>query len=664
MKTMSMRWKAVLAGVAMMSGMVLPAGLDPVIDAEDRLDPAASALVDGLNAKSAKTRARVATAYGRIQKPACVEPLLILLGDKAPAVRTAAIFALGQLAWKPEFADGRESETAAAIARHLNDKNIGIRVAAIEAIGKIGLDQTPTMVGPLLQDKSARVRAETLLSLFRYRFALRQRDPDSSTPDLPQAIVDMLPTLATDKDKLVRRSLIYGFARFKDTRGLSMAVELSMDKDEWTRFFAMLALTKIADASAAAAIEARLCDTSAIVRRAAVQATAAIGKTETLGVVVDDEAVHVRSAVATALGASIDTDGSQALEWLRELAGDASGEVRASAINALAKRFKDAVADDLSKAMGDACDQARAAAVEASASLSADKRKSIVDKALADSSVVVRCAALSLLATDASAEAFQVIQDNLGSAQVDVRAFAITALASRKEAQALDLGWKAYQDNMDARFIFLREAAVNVMAAFDNAVSNGYLREILKDAAYPVAVAAYKALVSRGVTDVDVPADALTFSPYRGLKTGKSPVVTLETTRGVIKIKCYPEQAPIHVANFIGLVRQGFFDGKTWQRVVPNFVIQGGSPSPLGGESQTYMLRAEINTIRFGRGAVGMSRYDLFDTGDSQLFITHVVDPHLDGMYTLFGQIVKGFDALDQIEAGDLIIKATVASGR
>ncbi|MEI6449967.1 MAG: peptidylprolyl isomerase, partial [Actinomycetes bacterium] len=123
---------------------------------------------------------------------------------------------------------------------------------------------------------------------------------------------------------------------------------------------------------------------------------------------------------------------------------------------------------------------------------------------------------------------------------------------------------------------------------------------------------------------------------------------------------CYRDAAPIHVANFVGLVRRGFFDGKTWQRVAPSFVIQGGSPSPLGWEAQTYMLRAEINTLRFARGAVGMSRGDLFNSGDSQLFITHVQDPHLDGMYTLFGQVVKGFAALDRMEAGDLILKASV----
>jgi cyclophilin family peptidyl-prolyl cis-trans isomerase len=59
------------------------------------------------------------------------------------------------------------------------------------------------------------------------------------------------------------------------------------------------------------------------------------------------------------------------------------------------------------------------------------------------------------------------------------------------------------------------------------------------------------------------------------------------------------------VANFVGLVREGFFDGKTWQRVAPNFVIQGGSPSPLGWESQKFMLRAEINGLRFERAATG-----------------------------------------------------------
>jgi len=652
---------ATLLAVGLLCPAVVLAHIHPITDAEDRLDPAAPALVAGAHSTSAGARARAATAYGRIQTPECVDPLLTLLGDKAPSVRKAAIFALGQLAWRPGFTNGREAAIADAITPFLGDQSLSVRLAAVEAIGKIGLERTPELVGALLADPSARVRAAALMALFRYRFVLRQRDPDRAPPDLPQAIVDRLPALAADDDAQVRRNVVYGFARFKDARGLAIAVELSADRNLWTRFFALIALTKIADPAAEAAVEARLSDRGPIVRRAAVQAAAAIGAGELVAACLDDPAPHVRSAVATALGAAGVFDGSAAA-WLRRLAADSSGEVRCAAVKALGARLKAAAAADVLAAMSDADEYVRAAAVEAAAALSGDSRKTIVDRALADGSVAVRCALLALLAGDPGAEAFAAIRDNLESDQVDVRNAALTALAARREPRTLALGWRAYQENTAARFTFLRAAAVAVVGAFTGADSNAHLRAMLADPAYPVAVAAYTILLGRGFTDVTAPSETLTltFSPYRSLATPRFPLVTLRTTRGVIRIKCYRDAAPIHVANFVGLVRRGFFDGKTWQRVAPSFVIQGGSPSPLGWEAQTYMLRAEINTLRFARGAVGMSRGDLFNSGDSQLFITHVQDPHLDGMYTLFGQVVKGFAALDRMEAGDLILKASV----
>jgi len=655
-----------LVAVGLLCPAIVPARIDPLADAEDRLDPAAPALVAGVHSTSAGVRARVATAYGRIQTPECVDPLLTLLGDKSLGVRTAAMFSLGQLAWRSGSTNGREAEIADALTPFLGDGDLSVRLAAIEALGKIGLERTPHLVGGLLEDRSARVRAETLMALFRYRFVLRQRDPDQAPPDLPQEIVDRLPALAADKDTMVRRNVVYGFARFKDVRGLALAVMLSADSYEWTRFFALIALTKIADPAAEAAVAARLTDRSAIVRRAAVQAAAAIGAGELVSERLADAAPHVRSAVATAVGSAADVSDEAAAAWLRRLAADSSGEVRGAAVKALGARLKDGAAGDVLAAMSDADEYVRAAAVEAAASLAGDSRRNIVGLALADSSIAVRCALLALLAGDPSAEAFAVIRDDLDADEVDVRCSAITALAARKEPQALALGWRAYQDNRDARFTFLREAAVGVVGAFDNDASSAHLREMLADAAYPVAVAAYRILLGRGSTDVTAPSETLTltFSPYRALPAPRFPLVTLRTTRGVIRIRCYRDAAPIHVANFVGLVRQGCFDGKTWQRVVPNFVIQGGSPSPLGWEAQTYMLRAEINTLRFARGAVGMSRGDLFNSGDSQLFITHVQDPHLDGMYTLFGQVVSGFDALDRTEAGDLILKASVRQDR
>jgi cyclophilin family peptidyl-prolyl cis-trans isomerase len=322
--------------------------------------------------------------------------------------------------------------------------------------------------------------------------------------------------------------------------------------------------------------------------------------------------------------------------------------------------LKGGAREDLRLALRDPSEFVRAAGVEALAFLPPEDRAALLPLALSDEALAVRSALLALVAPDGAAEAFALIERELSSPRLDVRGAAITALAVRREARALDLGWRVYVDNPGMCLAQLREAAIGVLAAFEGETSDGYLREALHDVSYPVAMAACKVLAGRTVSDAPRPDEILTLSPYRDLPVPDRPVITLETTKGAIAIVLFRDLAPVHVANAVGLVRRGFFDGKTWQRVVPNFVIQGGSPSPLGWDGQAWLLRAEINRSRFERGAVGMSRGDLFNTGDSEFFIDHVPAPHLDGMYTYFGQVIRGLDVLDRIEAGDVIVRATV----
>ena len=111
------------------------------------------------------------------------------------------------------------------------------------------------------------------------------------------------------------------------------------------------------------------------------------------------------------------------------------------------------------------------------------------------------------------------------------------------------------------------------------------------------------------------------------------------------------------MASFVKLVRDGFYDGLIWHRVVSNFVIQGGDPRGDGWGGAGYTLRDEINTERYVRGTVGMPKAGK-DTGGGQIFITHVPTPHLDGNYTIFGRVVSGMDVVDRIEVGDRIVRA------
>ena len=130
----------------------------------------------------------------------------------------------------------------------------------------------------------------------------------------------------------------------------------------------------------------------------------------------------------------------------------------------------------------------------------------------------------------------------------------------------------------------------------------------------------------------------------------------IETERGIIVLELYPEAAPKTVANFETLVNKGFYNGLTWHRVVPDFVIQGGDPDGTGAGGPGYTVPAEIKEKHL-RGSVATAR-----TGDdvnpqrnssgSQFYICLEPQPGLDGQYTVFGGVIKGMDAVDQDSKG------------
>lgn len=137
--------------------------------------------------------------------------------------------------------------------------------------------------------------------------------------------------------------------------------------------------------------------------------------------------------------------------------------------------------------------------------------------------------------------------------------------------------------------------------------------------------------------------------------------VTIETSKGKIVLEMYPLWAPGSVANFLDLAGSGFFNGKTFHRVVPNFVIQGGCPRGDGYGALDYTIRTEIGLAWYEEeGYLGMASAGP-DTEGTQFFITHSAAPHLSGRYTIFGKVKSGMETVYQIQPGDAIGKVEVA---
>ena len=134
-------------------------------------------------------------------------------------------------------------------------------------------------------------------------------------------------------------------------------------------------------------------------------------------------------------------------------------------------------------------------------------------------------------------------------------------------------------------------------------------------------------------------------------------VAVITTSEGVMVLEFYPDVAPNHVENFKKLARSGFYDGTAFHRVIPGFMIQGGDPNTKddtkketwGQGGPGYTINAEFNTKHHARGILSMARTSDPNSAGSQFFICHGDAGSLDNQYTVFGNLIKGFDVLDKI---------------
>ncbi|ENH97384.1 peptidyl-prolyl cis-trans isomerase B [Gracilibacillus halophilus YIM-C55.5] len=135
----------------------------------------------------------------------------------------------------------------------------------------------------------------------------------------------------------------------------------------------------------------------------------------------------------------------------------------------------------------------------------------------------------------------------------------------------------------------------------------------------------------------------------------KQATITFENKEKII-IELYPEAAPNTVANFEKLANDSFYDGVTFHRVIPGFVAQGGDPTGTGSGGPGYTIKCETegNPHRHVAGSLSMAHAGK-DTGGSQFFLVHEPQPHLDGVHTVFGQVIEGMDIVLRIQQGDIM---------
>ena len=138
-------------------------------------------------------------------------------------------------------------------------------------------------------------------------------------------------------------------------------------------------------------------------------------------------------------------------------------------------------------------------------------------------------------------------------------------------------------------------------------------------------------------------------------------VATIETNKGAIRLELHAEQAPKTVANFEKLAGDGFYNGLSFHRVIPNFMIQTGCPQGTGTGGPGYQFEDEFDdSLRHDRAGILSMANAGPNTNGSQFFITHGPTPHLDGKHSVFGAVLEGQDVVDAIEQGDTMEKVSV----
>lgn len=619
------------------------------------------------------TRRMAVRALGRIADPAAVPMIMAVAEAHGDDVELAieAAFALGQIADARAWSTLRnfvESEPdTESPDTELQDPRLPVlRERAVEALGKLkdAGDDVPRLLARLLEDEDANVRGQAALALWRL--------------DNKQHLDALAAALEREDDPEAKWRIVYALARIDDPATLAPLRRVLSDRQPWVRTFAARGMRTPVDPESISALGLVLADKSAFwtTRVEVMQSFQALlaseltteQRTRARDILLENLFREKHPLVLRALLLALTDDRAGQIEQdvlLATAKGAGSATVRRAAVEAYGKVAKSGSLEFLGECGQSADPWVRVAAATALES-AGDQARGALMGFLDDDDSRPREAAVRVLAKCADEQAWERIKGlAVADPSLAVRGTAISQLKELKPA-----GWqaaliRAYQS---AAAPDLWESRTDILKALAEEPEGRDLSRIaLDDAFVSVRRVARRILEERGehVSQQREVAGPLSHEGrfpdlYAQVGKGSRPRVILETDRGDIVIELYLDDAPIHVSNIIHLTQRGFYDGLLFHRVVPSFVVQGGDPRGDGWGDAGYHLPDEINQHRYIRGAVGMPKTMERDTGGCQIFITHLPTPHLDGRYTVFGQVILGMEVVDQIEVGDRILRARV----
>lgn len=660
-------------------------------------------------------RQRAVLALGRIPylerapDDGVTQLLLDALGAPTWEVRAHAAFSLGMRG------DPRAASALLAVVGLGEREDEVVRGCALEALSKLDADseleaRIVTAVVTAFSDSSPFVRIEAAIAPHRF-----ERD-EGTDPGLDARLVAMLDLC--DEAEL-RWRYLFTLQRRRAALALEAFLDFARSDEALERLFAIRGLARLApDLAERDPQLARSVERTLIVAtldpdwRVAVEALQALehfptqDSVDALLYARDHERAHVRAAsltpapalieayfAASVAGLSKPFELGPLLFWIDELLSDSSLTVRAAALRARQRfRIKPAPLQPQSLAeLGfepgrepwmeglDEFPELRAANVSA---LSDFLPTALAVEALAphteDSHPLVAGAALAGLGLHLP-DSRAILQRYLQHPDNGLRLAALSALGEaplEDDLRQIELCYLSARGDVAPEIRVQALKVLGDIAADEATTDNGreLARELLmlgaSDPGRFVAQTARAQILEHfgapwlpaienlashlaQVEDADLPLYG------RELELdGPNPWVALDTNRGTLIFELFPDEAPWHVYNFLTLATDGFYAGLPFHRVVPDFVVQGGDYRGdghgnirVGGGS----LPHEITPRKYVRGSLGMPRNEDWDSGGSQLFVTHRPTPHLDGRYTIFGELREGWETLDAIEIGDWI---------
>lgn len=554
-----------------------------------------------LTSSDAATRVRAALAVGRIADREAIVALAKLLDDRESG--EAAAWALGRI-------EGGVEPLVQCIERRC-----GVASAAARALSGLSAFRQPA-VAALIAALDGRAAPEAAISL-----GVLARNKDAKFP--PEAYAALSSALHRAD---ARAGAAYALSRLPRGEGVSAGLEAALrDGDPWTRSLAARAWGRQGLPARGLRDAFRDPDWRVRVEAARGLATAADAKAELQAAFAGQGSPHVIVALAEAapqLGALAPEPATFPDAASRCAVSEARDRVRKQLI-------------ETPRCAGEGWrSRARAGALAAELGL-AEAREGF-----RDGDGRVRGAAAGAAGAAFAGELRALLHDS----DAYVVQEAAGALAKLPPDPAMkEAALAAAQRLAGAHLRAAGDAQSDALAAL--VPLTGPLSQLL-----PTPNAALASALGNAPSGVPVPAEAR--------EMPQAHLLRLQTSRGELVIDLRPDLAPLTGSALAVLARRGFYGGLPFHRVVPDFVVQGGDPRGDGDGGPGWALPDEHSPLRFVRGTLGIATSGP-ETGGSQFFLCHSPQPHLDGRYTVAGQLRSGEDALDALQPGDTILAAT-----